>query len=128
MKYSPRLYSKALFALLDAHPKKQDAIIKGFAKMCVQLGNKGETEKITEYLEDELSIRNERKRVVVYSARKLSRESVSKIEKAFGKKSDIKYVIVPDIIAGVRIVIDDETIIDATIKRKIDALVKTENK
>ena len=65
-----------------------------------------------------------RHEVVLTSARPLEKAIIAEVKKKVGENSGIKEVIDPQVLGGVRILINDEIIIDGTLKSRIEKTVE----
>ena len=59
--------------------------------------------------------------IEIESARELDKTTINKIKKMFGEKSDVKTIVNPDMIGGVRIKVDD-VVYDASLKKQLSRL------
>lgn len=120
MKYSPELYAKAFFEAARAVPeKKQGEIISRFLQVIRKNGDWPLIKKIFRQV-CSLVIRARGGRMIVLEfARDLSKELVNKLQNSFSKQDYVEKAIRPELIAGVRILIDYEKELDLTVQRKL---------
>src|SRR3990167_2747700 len=122
MRYTPQLYAQALFEALEEQPKDRDRIIHRFLALVGRRGDARFLPKIFTRLEA-LVVRSEGGRVGRFAtARPLPERELKRVRAAFGDRDRFHSEIRPDLIAGVKIIIDDEWVIDATMKRKLQKL------
>lgn len=126
MKYSISDYAKALDRAISDATAKPDVIVKNFMALIRRNGDEGRGKKIL----DEAARMARRGRsgkalareVVIQSARPLSK-SQEAIVKHFLKPGDMsEYQIDPSLIAGIKMIVNDEMQFDGTMKAKLDKL------
>lgn len=122
MKYSPLLYARALFECLEDQPKDQEGTIRRFRAYLMRNGDARLIGKILKAVERLAVHARGGRMVVVESARALPEKTVAALRAAFGKEDHLETAIRPELIAGVKMVIDGEWAIDATMKRKLQKL------
>lgn len=123
MKYQPSIYAKALAeVILGAKPADSDRIVKNFLAMMERNGDAAHMGKVLE--EAARFARGKRgiRKVTLEFARTpsaLQRKAVG----ALIRESDMVVETVdPELIAGVRIVVDEERQLDGSLKGKLDKL------
>ncbi len=124
MKYPVHAYADAFLSLIEEHPEKKSEIVKGFARTLQASGDAENVDKIIACVEEKMARKEGRAKIKIYSARILPDALVQKIKNAFGKDALVSHVIAPEIIAGVKIVVNDEIMIDATLKKKLELITK----
>lgn len=123
MKYSLKNYGQALAdAVLEKDNRSQGDLARNFVKMLRRSGDETHADKIIKEAERILRREDGAKAVVFESARPLGavqRKSLT----VFSKSGDtISYRTDPRLIAGVRILVDDEKEFDGSLKGKLDKL------
>lgn len=121
MRYPTHIYAKALAEVIEtSKPEDTDKIVKNFMNLIQKNGDEVHMEKILEETTRFTRKSSGIRKIVVESARELSprnREGVA----TFTKPGDVVVEnIKPDLVAGIRIIIDDETQLDGTLKGKLD--------
>ena len=135
MKYSVHDYAKALAeASRDVGKTGQstDAIVKQFIAILRKNGDEGMLKKIVEeaarFMRSDAEAAPSAKTVrdvLVESARPLSK-SQEAIVKNFLKSGDaVRYAVNADLVAGVRITVNDEMQFDASLQHKLDTMFGT---
>lgn len=113
-----RIYREAyLKALDDKSPAEQKRITERFLSRLVRdraLSKIGQIEKGIRRAHMKNSGRSE---IAVESAAKLDPKYRRELARMFGKRAFIRETVNPDLVAGARILVDDELLIDATGKR-----------
>ncbi|MCL4405495.1 MAG: F0F1 ATP synthase subunit delta [Patescibacteria group bacterium] len=123
MKYPAHIYATALAKAIAAAPsEKAEQIAKNFISLVQRNGDASSLRKILEetsrYVRRDSGIR----KVTIESARELSAQNKKEIAK-FVKPGDIVVEnINPELVAGVRVIIDDELQLDETLKGKLDKI------
>lgn len=123
MRPSPTIFAKAFLAVFaDTPENQQGAIVKNLVHTASKYGGEGYLRQI---LAEVLRLyRKERgfKKIVLHSARPLPEKLLSALKSLFGKSDEVQASIEPELVAGVKIVIDDELSLDNTLKRKLEIL------
>ena len=125
MKYRPSFYAKALAeAALEAKGKGHDEIVKNFLALVKKNGDEGELRKIVPEAERLVRRATGKRKVTVQSARALN-PAQEKMVKGLAKPGDmVEYGVDPELIAGIRIILDDELQYDGSLRGKMDKLFK----
>lgn len=123
MRHAPEDYAKALLSLLDEHPSKERQIMEGFVRALAASGDLARTDEVLRAVETALAKRDGRVRLAVRSARPLGAEALERIQKGFGEGAFAENRVAPELLGGIQIIVNGETMIDATLKRKLDALL-----
>ncbi len=123
MKYKPQQYADALFDLIkDASAEKRKTLIKRFGSILEKNKDQAKLNVILRQLERRVIKDAGQIKVVLESADPLSKKAKDDIESALGKKAYMIEKIKPELLAGVRMLVDDSIFIDATAKRHLDNL------
>lgn len=120
MKYSIKQYALALSSALETK-KKEDAkrIIRNFLHILSRNGDQSKIDLIAKEVERQERIKKGIYKVELTSSTKVSNRLKEEIEKILGKKIDFTEKIDADIYAGLKILVEDELLIDATAKSQI---------
>jgi F0F1-type ATP synthase delta subunit len=125
MKYPSHFYAKALAqAIAGAKGKNEAAIAKNFLALVRKNGDEASLPKILD--EAGRMVRSEEgiRQVRIESARPLA-VSQEKMVKEFIKPGDIiERKIDPELIAGVRLILDDELQFDGSLRGKLDKVFR----
>lgn len=122
MKYSAENYARAFTDLIEKHPDQTEKLLTGLIKLIYQSGDQRHTDKIINEIEKITLKKNNQKKVVIYTARELSDEIFKKIKNIFGLKNIFEKKIEPNLIAGIKVVINGEQMLDNTLKKKLNFL------
>ncbi|MDP3795327.1 MAG: F0F1 ATP synthase subunit delta [bacterium] len=120
MKYTPRQYARALLEATAGVPQKEQKVrMRQFLKLLGRNGDRRQLARILSEVErQELRAQGLRK-VLAETPNGLSPKVKNDIESILGNKVRIEESVRPELLAGVRLVVDGETLIDATAKRQI---------
>ncbi len=125
MKYPPHIYADAFLSLMETHPEEKNKIMAGLIRTLNVSGDIGNAEKVIASIEEKIARKEGRVKIKVYAARILHESLLDKIKNAFGNEALVHQVIDPEIIAGVKLVVNDEIMIDATLKKKLERITKS---
>lgn len=123
MKYDPKTYAKALAAVAAGplSPAKEKAIIQNFTRAVMDRGGRKQWPKILAASEKALREGEGIRKVTVESARPL--DDVRARLKSFIQKEDVVETKVdPEIVAGIKITLDDSRQFDGSLSKKLTAL------
>lgn len=123
-RYTPKQYATALFEALSEKGAVTDAVIKRFARIVAGNYDKALVPKILMQLKKLERATLGRHDVVVTSARPLEKSVLEEVQRKVGKNSGIREVVDPAILGGVKVLINDELVIDGTIQGRIDKVVQ----
>jgi len=135
MKYKTKDYAKALadilsdpaFAKATAGDEKkidENKISGGFIKLLERQNDLKKSKEIIELAEFLLAKKNNKKLVTFETARKLSEAQRKMLLKSTEAGDIIKEKINPELMAGVKIIVDNEKQLDQTLLKKINSLFK----
>ena len=126
MKYPAHIYAKALVEVLgDLKAKNDDLIAKNFLEIVERNGDGGHLGKILEEASRLARGRSGVRKVTIESARALSTTQMEAM-KRFMKEGDVvEKRIDPNLIAGVRITLNEELQFDGSLKNKLNRVLGT---
>ena len=123
MRYKPGHYAQALAeALAETTPETARAKIRAWVELLKKHRMLGKAEAIVRAVERELAKRAGVRRVLLESAVADSGAVQKEITGTLDGKVWIEEKIRPELLAGIRILIDDETLIDASGKRRLEKI------
>jgi F0F1-type ATP synthase delta subunit len=131
MKYKVKDYAKALAEILSAKNSPTSGVgVKvdekklsaGFIKLLEKQGDLGKAKEILEKAEMFLAKKAGKKSITFETARKLSDHQKKAFSKFIEKGDVIKEKINPDLIAGIKVVVDGDRQIDYSMKNKINKI------
>jgi F0F1-type ATP synthase delta subunit len=124
MKYRTHDYASALAeSLIHAKTREDEKkMLARFMKILVRRGDIGRAKSILETAERILAKAGKGDLVTVESARKLTAAQHATIEKSFAHAGRIEMKITPHLVAGVRVSVNDERELDASLGTKLTNL------
>jgi len=123
MKYPANTYAQALVEAIVAPKADPAKIQKNFLAIIRKNGDEGRLKAILESAERLLGKKTGDRKVIVESARPLT-GSVKSLFGNFLRSSDsVETKIHPELVAGVRITVNDELQFDGSLKGKLDILL-----
>ncbi|MBI4086274.1 MAG: F0F1 ATP synthase subunit delta [Candidatus Liptonbacteria bacterium] len=123
MKYPSKLYAQAFGELAagDLNKTEETRLVKNFFEVIEKNNDTHQLKKIFEETEKILRVKTGRRSVTIETARE-----VANLKTKFGhfliKTDVVEEKINPELLAGVKITVNDETQFDGSLKRKIDKL------
>ncbi|MBU6500993.1 MAG: F0F1 ATP synthase subunit delta [Patescibacteria group bacterium] len=122
MKYPAHIYAKALAEVITTPGVDAEVIVKNFSALLRKNGDEVHAQKIVEeaarFARGKAGIR----KVIIESARTLTSKQ-KKETASFIKEGDVvQEKIVPELVAGIRVFINDEKIFDGSLKGKLDSV------
>ena len=122
MKYKVKDYAKALAEILADKKADEKKVIEGFVKLLQKEGLQSKADQIIGEAEILHAKKRGKKEVVLETARKLT-DSQKKLLGKFIENGDIvKEKINSELIAGVKIIVNNEKQIDFSMKNKINKI------
>ncbi len=124
MRYQARLYASAL-AELAGRPMKAEEEKKLRQNFLSAVRKNGDTHQLPAIIAETerlLRQRSGRRKVVLETARPLTPAMQAPLARLFHKDDDIEVRVNPELVAGVKVTMDDEKQFDGSLKRKIDKL------
>jgi len=123
-----KLYARALAEILaksdfaKSSTAEEGKIIKNFVKVLVSAGLEKKANEILELAEEMLLAKQGKKKIVFETARKITTNQKKMLE-GIAKKGDlIKEKINPELIAGVKIIINNNRQFDSSLKNKLQKI------
>ena len=123
MKYSARIYANALVAVLrEKSAAEQKKITRRFAALLQKNRDWPRRAAIIRAADKEYRRVSGRTHIRVETPESLTGHTEKEIKNMFGRGAFLDTAVVPQHLAGIRILIDDEVLIDATARRRMDRL------
>lgn len=123
MKYTPLQYAQSFLSALKNKPEnEQKKMIGSFLYILKKNRNWHERGRIFREIEKQFLKESGIKKVSVETPSPVSKEMKKEIEKIFGGKIFWRERVKSDLCAGIRIEINDETLIDGTAKNRLKKL------
>lgn len=123
MKYSPAIFAKAFSEILKVTPKSEEqALVRNFTSVLKRYGVIKDSDKILKELKKIIAVKEGALLINIESARELDKSNIDKVKKFFNKTSDYTYKINKELIAGIKITINDEISIDSSLQRRLKCM------
>jgi len=117
-----KLYAKALAEVLAKKSVDEKKVTNNFVKLLVSAGLEKKSKEILEMAEEMLLVKRGNKKIVFETARKIT-AGQKKILEGISKKGDlVKEKINPELIAGVKIIINNNKQFDSSMKSKLQKI------
>ena len=114
---------KAFTEALNEHPSKKDHIVKSFLQTLSRNGDWASVGKVFNLITKKITHDSDGLVVSAEFARPLSEKMISEFKEKFSAKDHVEIFIKPELIAGVRVLIDGEKELDMTLSKKINKLL-----
>src|SRR3989338_1057189 len=124
MRYSPSDYARALVSAIKDAPANEEKILGSFIDLVKKNHDFSQLNKIIAEVEKLLLEEAGVEKVVVESARPLTKNKIKEITDRLSQKVEVETVIRPELIAGVRVKVGDSLSLDATLSRKLRGIFK----
>ena len=124
MKHSIDNYANSLFSLIQKNPQKFDEYFKNFLLLIKKNKDSLMLKKIILKIQDLMLKMTGNKRVIIESARILTDKQLEKVKKEFFQQDLIETKLNPNIIAGLKITIDNEKILNVSLDHKLKQIFK----
>jgi F0F1-type ATP synthase delta subunit len=119
-----KLYARALTEILAKDKVDEKKLVVNFVKLLVDSGLERKAKEILELAEEMLLAEQGRNKITFETARKIT-ESQKKILAEFVKDGDVvKEKISPELIAGIKIIINNSKQFDASMQSKLQNIFK----
>jgi len=119
-----KLYAKALAEVVLGENVDDKKIVNNFVKILLKNGLEKKAKEIVNLAEDIILEKRGNKKIVFQTARKIS-AGQKKVLDSVAKKGDIvNEKISPELIAGVKIIINDNKQFDASMAKKLQEIFK----
>ena len=123
MKYNYKIYARALVSALDEAQDlaQKEKIIKNFLSLIQKNKDTRQLKKIIDFASKIIYKKEGRQRIILETARPQNNLK-NLFQKFFSEKDIIEEKINPNILAGIRIVINDEKELDFSFKKRLELL------
>ena len=118
-----KLYAKALAEVLYKKDIDEKKVINNFVKLLVGIGYEKKSKEILDLAQDLLLQKQGKRKITFETARKMT-DNQEKMVEDFVKKGDVKKEkINPELIAGIKIIINDSKQFDASMQSKLQKIL-----
>lgn len=121
MRYTPATYAAAFWRAVEKKGVTPE-ITGNFLRLVRRSGDLPKLPEILRRIEKLFYKKSGIKKIEVTTARDMRKELEPKIRERFGKADEINFSTKPEIVGGVIIKINDETIIDASVKARLQKM------
>jgi len=123
MKYNYKIYAKALVSALDEAQDlaQKEKIIKNFLALIQKNKDTRQLKKIIDFASKIIYKKEGRQKIILETARPQNNLK-NLFQKFFSEKDIIEEKINPNILAGIRIIINDEKELDFSFKKRLELL------
>jgi F0F1-type ATP synthase delta subunit len=123
MKYSPSIYARAFSEIVSppSADKKAGVLIKNFLTLIRKNNDQHQLKKIFSQIEKTVREKTGKRKLMVETARPFKKLD-SAIKKVIRKDDIVEEKINPDLIAGLKIILNDEIQFDGSMQKKIKSL------
>lgn len=123
MRYRPAQYAEALYEALEGKgPEDRRTIARNFARMLSRHRMTAKTSVILASYEKLSLRRHGMHKVRIEATSPVSKQIRKEIHEILGAKIHFEEIENPNLLAGVKILVDDELLIDASAKRQLEKL------
>lgn len=119
---SPIIYARAFRKALKEKGVSEDGLVQNLCRIVKERSTPRQGNKIVRKVSEEIVRHNGGRLVMVETARQLADAAFKKIKNTFLRADYVEQRERPELIAGMRIVIDGEKEFDGSLKRKFDIL------
>lgn len=122
MKYKPKDYAKALSELIlkEVTASQEKKLLDNFLKLLKKNGDISKIKKIIDLAETLFFKKTGRKKVILETVREINSKQKRLLESLIGKGDIVQERISKDLIAGVKIIVNDEKQIDFSMQKKLE--------
>lgn len=121
IRYKPKDYAQALIQSIKTSPEKEKEILKSFVRALASHRDFSKWRKILEIFEKLYIKEFDEKFIDVYVGHD-NRKYQSKVLEAVPRGADVQFHTDPDIIGGIKILLNKEILIDGSVQRRITRL------
>ncbi len=124
MKYPARLYAAAFAELAAGRLKPEDEkrLTANLVKLAVRNGDSHQLPAILRETDRLLRAKTGRRKVVIDSARPLTKKMQDELSRVLNKDDVLEMRIDPALVAGVKLTVDDQSQFDGSLRRKLGRL------
>lgn len=124
MKYRSAVIARAFVAALPLYRRREHALLRRFAVFLRKRRLMRQARDILRYVERLLLKERGGRKIVIETAAPLDRAMRALLRRSFKKEDEIEERVVLRLIAGARITMDEEMVIDGTVERKLKKLFR----
>ena len=121
-----KLYAKALAEILykkELSTVEGKKIVNNFVKLLISAGFEGKSKEILELAETMVLAQQGKRKITFETAREISDTQKKLLENLVNKGDIVKKVINPELIAGIKIIINDSQQFDSSMQSKLSKIL-----
>jgi len=126
-KAKAKLYAKALAEILSKKggisATEEKKVVNNFVKLLLTSGFEGKSREILDLAENFLLAKQGKRKVTLESARKITAGQKKLLDSVVKKGDVVKEKINPELIAGIKIIINDSQQFDASMQSKLSKIL-----
>jgi len=119
---SPFFYAKAFRKALDEGKVSEEELVRNLSHVVGQRRQMAQWPRIARQVSEELVHHHKGRWITVETPRLLTNTQRKKMEEVFSKKDYVEERVRPDLVAGMRVLMDGEREFDGSLKRKLDTI------
>jgi F0F1-type ATP synthase delta subunit len=128
-KNKTKLYAKALAEIISAEkktegPERSRRIVNNFVKILINAGLERKSKEILDLAEDMLLVKNGKRKITFETARKITSSQQKMLDNVVKKGDIVNEKINPELIAGIKIIINESKQFDASMQSKLQKILK----
>ena len=125
MKHSKtKLYAKALAEIISDKKVDEKKIVNNFVKLLISSGYGNKSKEILDLAEDFLLAKHGKRKITFETARKITPSQQKMLDSVVKKGDIVKEKINPELIAGIKIIINESKQFDASMQSKLQKILK----
>ena len=117
-----KLYAKALAEILSQKRIDEKKITDNFVKLLVKTGLEKKAQEILDLAEDFILLKQGKRKIVFQTARKMPAGQKKLLHKFIKEGDTVKEKINSELIAGIKIIINDSKQLDASMQNKLRSI------
>lgn len=120
---TPLLWARAFRKALKEDKGREEELVRNFARMVRHYGAMRHADSIIRRVSEEIVHHNGGRFIIVETARRLTDAILKKVKKTFREVDYIEQHVRPELVSGMRIIVDRESEFDGSLKHKLDSLL-----
>jgi hypothetical protein len=122
MKYAPHVYARAFAAVIAKGEVSSERALKQLVQVVERYGDTGSWDAIVREVRKVLVHDAGGRLVRIEMARVVPKALIQSIQGTFAVEDDISLAVRPELIAGMRVVVDDELELDGSLQHKLNVM------
>jgi F0F1-type ATP synthase delta subunit len=122
MNISAENYAQTFVDLLSDDPNQPDKLVVSFCRVLWENNDFKKAEKIISRIEELLLKKEGRRKIEIYSVKPLAEKILAEFRKYFRPDDKIENKINKNLLAGIKIMINGNRLIDVSLRKKINIL------